>query len=87
LTFIQFGLLTEKERRLGKLLDDRLKTDPLYPHFEKSLYFHNPHSQGSVQVVRYKQQNFLDGLDRKVEAFLNYVDECIAKYGHHNVLI
>eukprot|EP01095_Lingulamoeba_sp_RSL-Kostka_P011249 TRINITY_DN4225_c0_g1_i2.p1 TRINITY_DN4225_c0_g1~~TRINITY_DN4225_c0_g1_i2.p1 ORF type:complete len:680 (-),score=181.25 TRINITY_DN4225_c0_g1_i2:312-2351(-) len=74
----------EPDQQLGYLLDQSLKNDPLYPHFDLIIFYYTKEKESLVHI---KHQNFIRGINQRVGYFLDHVDWCIEKYGENRVII
>jgi len=64
-----------------------LESDPLHPVFRFGLFWDGPTSDLLRQRITFETENFLQGLDFRVELLLSWVDQQVALYGESRVLL
>ena len=79
---------------LGSLLEESLRSDPLYPVFSYGIYNAKlknetaPNPKGKTTTkVHFLPENFFYGMDVKVNRFLEHVDYCVEQFGADEVFL
>ncbi len=70
--------------RLGTYTRSLIQTDPLSPIFNFGLFIPG---RTAFPKVRYRPEDFYDGLNIRVRHILNHVSNCVSQYGISSVLL
>lgn len=70
--------------RLGSYTWYLIQKDPLHPVFEYGLFLPN---RGELFKVKYRSEDFLEGLNIRVKQIIKYAEDCSATFGPSSVLL